>query len=231
MQSRPYGYTKAVDMWSLGCITFTLLTGYPWPSDFSDPQVEEVFDNCRISYRARDFIKRLLVIDDRLRMSTKEALAHGWFTNRSSRAALERLYKRCIADWKPRVREGEFVLNIDDLVREKLSRNSKWPAVLSPSASPQRLNLQLSQTLSDLHLPPHSRKITQQLAQETSDNLEDYVEFLISSPKCPNSVYHFEMCQCAECAKFLQTELVYPMLDLDERLDRVPTVRYMGTGV
>lgn len=81
-------YGKAVDMWSLGVITFSLLGGYP---PFDDREEHRLFDKIRsaqfsfhpkywnhVSKEAKDFITRLLVADPYVRMSAEAALWHPW---------------------------------------------------------------------------------------------------------------------------------------------------------
>ncbi|XP_025104057.1 titin homolog isoform X1 [Pomacea canaliculata] len=76
------------DMWSLGVVSYVLLSGY---SPFAGEEQHETFslvnnadydfdddvwDN--VSDEAKDFIKRLLIKDKKQRMTIDEALAHPW---------------------------------------------------------------------------------------------------------------------------------------------------------
>ena len=84
----PYG--KEVDLWSLGVITYLMLSG---SLPFDDKHDEEEIARKtvaepppykgsiwkKISPEARDFIKRLLEKDPKKRMNIKEALQHEWF--------------------------------------------------------------------------------------------------------------------------------------------------------
>lgn len=87
-QQRP---TNATDWWSLGCIIFELMYGYP---PFNDETPQLVFDNilaCRINWptlepeqdispAAKDLILRLLTVDPDRRLSTVEQIkAHPFF--------------------------------------------------------------------------------------------------------------------------------------------------------
>uniref|UniRef100_A0A8D0GPL5 Serine/threonine-protein kinase Chk2 n=1 Tax=Sphenodon punctatus TaxID=8508 RepID=A0A8D0GPL5_SPHPU len=83
------GYGRAVDCWSLGVILFVCLCGYP---PFNDQNVRlslkdqitrgeytfipEVWQH--VSDMALDLVKKLLVVDPRKRLTTKEALKHPW---------------------------------------------------------------------------------------------------------------------------------------------------------
>ncbi|KAI9347388.1 kinase-like domain-containing protein, partial [Obelidium mucronatum] len=83
---RKRGYGKEVDLWSIGVITYILLVGYP---PFYDQNNAVLFrqimsgkyefdrpwwDN--ISEDAKDFIRKLLVLDPRARLTARQALAH-----------------------------------------------------------------------------------------------------------------------------------------------------------
>lgn len=124
------GYTKAVDMWSLGCLTTVLLTG---GSPFLNPETMQYSESLSLSAnlemlesdrdwltvgaRAKDFVRRLLVLDETQRMTAKEALAHNWFANRAHRKGFEEVYARAIKGWRPRhrsIREGIIFQMTDD---------------------------------------------------------------------------------------------------------------------
>ncbi|KIW20500.1 hypothetical protein PV08_01075 [Exophiala spinifera] len=110
------GYTRAVDMWSVGCVTVVLLTG---GMAFSDPITnsysESLAADCnlkslqetpeweKIRERPKDFISQLLVLDEAARPSAEEALKHSWFSNELHRTDFEELYQRTIKHWNPRV--------------------------------------------------------------------------------------------------------------------------------
>ncbi|KAJ1336534.1 hypothetical protein BSLG_007318 [Batrachochytrium salamandrivorans] len=83
---RRQGYGKEVDLWSLGVITYILLCGYP---PFFDPNNVELFKKImtgkfefdspwwdNISEKAKDFVRRLLVLDPKQRYSAAQALSH-----------------------------------------------------------------------------------------------------------------------------------------------------------
>jgi len=81
-------YDKAVDLWSMGVITYVVLCGFPpfygknqaalfekilnADYDFPDPEWTN------ISEEAKDFIRNLLVIDVDKRYTTKQCLDHPW---------------------------------------------------------------------------------------------------------------------------------------------------------
>lgn len=82
------GHGKAVDMWSMGVITYTLLCGY---SPFRAENLSDLIDECRsghivfherywkdVSKDAKEFILSLLQTDPKKRATSEEALQHRW---------------------------------------------------------------------------------------------------------------------------------------------------------
>lgn len=88
------GHGFAVDMWSLGVITYTLLCGY---SPFRSENLADLIEECRagriifherywkdVSQDAKDFILTLLQPDPGKRVTSEEALTHSWLTGESA---------------------------------------------------------------------------------------------------------------------------------------------------
>lgn len=88
------GHGKAVDMWSLGVITYTLLCGY---SPFRSENLADLVDECRsgriifherywkdVSKDAKEFILNLLQPDPKRRATSQEALQHIWLTGETA---------------------------------------------------------------------------------------------------------------------------------------------------
>lgn len=82
------GHGKAVDMWSLGVITYTLLCGY---SPFRSENLDDLLAECQrgkiifhdkywkdVSQAAKDFIGRLLQVDPEKRATSYDALKDEW---------------------------------------------------------------------------------------------------------------------------------------------------------
>jgi serine/threonine protein kinase len=115
----PTGYTTAVDLWSLGVIIHGLLYGtheeltwYLHQGDFRH------LNTCTLSDLAKDFIKKLLCIDPKKRMTAKEAMEHRWLSNHEEK--LEVLYQKATKNWKGEsaiVLDG--ILNIDSDVEDE----------------------------------------------------------------------------------------------------------------
>ncbi|KKK22326.1 calcium/calmodulin-dependent protein [Aspergillus ochraceoroseus] len=88
------GHGKAVDMWSLGVITYTLLCGY---SPFRSENLTDLIEECRsgrvifherywhdVSKDAKDFILSLLQVNPANRPTSEVALKHPWLKGESA---------------------------------------------------------------------------------------------------------------------------------------------------
>lgn len=86
LAQKPYG--KAVDVWSIGVISYILLCGYPPFYDENDANLfaqilkgDFEFDSPYwddISDSAKEFISRLMCVDVEKRYTCRQALAHPW---------------------------------------------------------------------------------------------------------------------------------------------------------
>ena len=114
------GYTKAVDMWSLGCLITALFTGTSLfvnagKVSFRNPtmDIHLAAAKCDLSPldcsplwrhvdpRAKNLTKCLLVLDPEIRMTADEALQHPWFREGARKMDIEAFYNKVIASWKP----------------------------------------------------------------------------------------------------------------------------------
>ncbi|KAH7345870.1 kinase-like domain-containing protein [Pyrenochaeta sp. MPI-SDFR-AT-0127] len=132
------GYSKSVDMWSIGSVTATILTG---DVIFTDRKHPGYYDNPRavivslsaicdlsvldesyhplwsvVGDRPKSFIRGLLVLEEDERMTASEALAHPWFANECHAEDYEKLYERSIRDWEPHIKDFQLIENISKTV-------------------------------------------------------------------------------------------------------------------
>lgn len=127
------GYTRSVDMWSLGCLTTALLSGSSFFVNTQDSSyrrdsataVCQAAAKCDLSLldespvwecvqpQAKDFVKGLLKLDENARMNAKQALKHAWFTEGQRKAWLEEEYRQSIKGWFRTTSAADFVENLD----------------------------------------------------------------------------------------------------------------------
>ena len=82
------GYDHQVDVWSMGVIIYVLLCGFPPFYANNDAQLYAKIKACKYSFikphwdpiseSAKDFIRRMLVVDPKQRASIDELLKHPW---------------------------------------------------------------------------------------------------------------------------------------------------------
>jgi serine/threonine protein kinase len=109
-------------MWSVGIITGTLLSGRMlWAVQhsvrsetefrtavgalaaecdlgFLDDRQDRVWRN--VGSKPKDFIRKLVVLEEKQRMTAHEALKHPWFTNSCHAAAFTSVYEKAIRNWR-----------------------------------------------------------------------------------------------------------------------------------
>jgi len=153
LAQKPYG--KAVDVWSIGVISYILLCGYPPFYDESDANLfaqilkgEFEFDSPYwddISDSAKDFIRRLMCVDVNKRYTCREALQHPWISGNAASTK-----------------------NIHSSVSEQLKKNfakSRWRQAYNATAVIRQMrHLVLASsssrsTLGDDNSPSESREI------------------------------------------------------------------------
>ena len=86
LQQQPYG--KECDFWSIGVVTFILLSGTPPFYEEDNFALFEQIKNCQydfdvetwqvVSDEAKDFIKKVLVADPKSRLNCQQMLEHPW---------------------------------------------------------------------------------------------------------------------------------------------------------
>ena len=127
------GYTRSVDMWSLGCLTTALLSGSSFFVNTQDSSyrrdsaaaVCQAAAKCDLSLlddspvwecvqpQAKDFVRGLLKLDENARMNAKQALNHPWFTKGQRKAWLDEEYSQSIKGWFRTTSAADFVENLD----------------------------------------------------------------------------------------------------------------------
>lgn len=179
MQKHKSGYTKAVDMWSLGGVAATILSGTPLFVDSKDDNfkpnpdraiatlaaecdlahLDQSKDWQHVGERAKDFVRRLLVLNEMKRMTVKEALGHPWFTNEFHKNEFQAVYLRAIRHWKPRPTKADIIeiLDVDHAKEGPCSKRQR----LSPLSRPSK-----KQALLPIEPPyiPYHRHISERIS-------------------------------------------------------------------
>ena len=140
-----YGYSKAVDMWSIGSLASAILTGDVIFINRNDPefranpkrviltlaaqcnleQMDESPTWNDVGHRARDFVRKLLVLNENQRLTAEEALQHRWFTVKRHRLLFESVYEKSIRGWHPSPKDLDIVEDLDVLLARTESQPTK----------------------------------------------------------------------------------------------------------
>lgn len=168
---RQPGYTKAVDMWSLGCLTTALITGTSIFVNTQDSEFRQdsttavtkaaakcdltVLDDSptwqRVSSRAVGFVKQLLKLDESTRLSAERALKHEWFTDTKGKTTLEEAYSEMIKGWTRTTPGWDFIEDLGPYLDQKHCR-SRFDFVPGKKSKPPSAR-QLSSRLPKNHSP------------------------------------------------------------------------------
>lgn len=133
-------YSKAVDCWSIGVITYILLSGYP---PFYDEKETRLFSKImraeyafhspywdNISESAKDFIRNMLEKNPKMRFTSEQALRHPWIKGETAcsndiyQSVCEQFQKNFKSKWK-RAFNAAVVVNH----MKKLQLSHSEPAV------------------------------------------------------------------------------------------------------
>ena len=126
------GYSSAIDLWSIGCVSALMLTGsLAFNHRDGDQDIGQINSRSVSAYdltqidrgkqdwevvqkRAREFVMSLLVLQEDKRSTAKRALEHSWFTNHICAEGYDAVYENAIRDWKPSTTPKEdIIVNID----------------------------------------------------------------------------------------------------------------------
>jgi len=144
LAQKPYG--KAVDVWSIGVISYILLCGYPPFYDENDANLfaqilkgEFEFDSPYwddISEEAKDFIRSLMCVNVETRLTCHSALEHSWITGKQSErnihATVSEQLKKNFA--KSRWRQAYNAIAVSRQMKLLALNSSKTSASREPSA-------------------------------------------------------------------------------------------------
>ncbi|MCJ1247299.1 hypothetical protein MMC30_004513 [Trapelia coarctata] len=190
---RVKGYTKAVDLWSLGCVTATLLTGATPFSSFRKPAdrrtsyevIMEAAVKCDLnnlnmskqwrlaSREAKDFVERLLVLDETARMTAREGLCHKWYED--WRKDFDEVYSFSLKNYKPRMQMPNVVEKIDpqDAVNKARKEVSRVRKTRIRTCKPIEAHYRpLHRNIDQLLAPPRVRPTLPPIAEEPSKPLD-----------------------------------------------------------
>jgi serine/threonine protein kinase len=126
------GYSSAIDLWSVGCVSALMLTGsLAFNHRDGDQDIGQINSRSVSAYdldqigqgkhswegvpkKARKFVMSLLVLQEDKRSTAKKALEHDWFTNDICAERFDAVYQKSIRDWKPSTtHKDDIVVNID----------------------------------------------------------------------------------------------------------------------
>ncbi|KAL9090172.1 MAG: hypothetical protein Q9165_005452 [Trypethelium subeluteriae] len=150
-----FGYSKAVDMWSIGSIAAVLLTGDVMFTNRADPEYSKnpakvilaLAAECDldqmnkdpawevVGHRAKDFIRKLLVLDENERLTATKALQHRWFSNRKHCLLFDSVYQKSIRGWQFRPQNLDLVENLDFLMEDNLPETKAANATENTASS------------------------------------------------------------------------------------------------
>uniref|UniRef100_A0A672I7X4 Protein kinase domain-containing protein n=1 Tax=Salarias fasciatus TaxID=181472 RepID=A0A672I7X4_SALFA len=130
--------TTATDMWSVGVMTYVLLSGLnPFAAESTTKMIENI-SNCEyvfdseafkdISLEAMDFVDRLLVKDQKLRMTAHEALEHPWL-----KMKIEHVSNKAIRTLRHRRYYQYLVKRVDTIVSAARVASTQAPSMKSPT--------------------------------------------------------------------------------------------------
>lgn len=127
-------------MWSVGCVTAAILIGRPAfaTSQRSEDRQEsaaavvaaaakydpQVLDDIEIwgdiGIQPKDFIRRLLVLDEQARLTADQALMHDWFSQQDDGQAMLTRYNQAVDGWRPSWPGWDFKEELDAFIDRRI---------------------------------------------------------------------------------------------------------------
>ncbi|KAJ6107648.1 hypothetical protein N7523_008971 [Penicillium sp. IBT 18751x] len=164
------GYSKSIDLYSLGCVTATLLMGFlptreshrkfDHNGDEQKGLTKELSQNGIVGY-SQNFIKELLVLDEKQRMNVKQALRHQWFESLPGRDELERRYQVAVDQWVPRPRSDPSIVTLADLEAFQNSAGQAYTLYTRPGERLQGYKFfKIDACISHFSITGHSSQVT-----------------------------------------------------------------------
>ncbi|KZC13366.1 Calcium/calmodulin-dependent protein kinase type 1 [Dufourea novaeangliae] len=149
LAQKPYG--KAVDVWSIGVISYILLCGYPPFYDENDAVLfaqilkgEFEFDSPfwdDISDSAKDFIHKLICVNVEERYTCKQALAHPWISgnaasNKNIHGTVSEQLRKNFAKsrWKQAYHAATVIRQMQRLALNSGQQQQQGPGSTGPSS-------------------------------------------------------------------------------------------------
>ncbi|XP_076231515.1 calcium/calmodulin-dependent protein kinase I isoform X3 [Calliopsis andreniformis] len=149
LAQKPYG--KAVDVWSIGVISYILLCGYPPFYDENDANLfaqilkgEFEFDSPYwddISDSAKDFIHKLMCVNVEERYTCKQALAHPWISgnaasNKNIHGTVSEQLRKNFAKsrWKQAYHAATVIRQMQRLALNSGQQQQQGPGSTGPSS-------------------------------------------------------------------------------------------------
>lgn len=137
-------YTSKVDVWSMGCLLFAMLSGtVPFLDAYGPPELQQQIKEARYNFKARcwinvsksarELIRKMLRKEPELRLSIDEVLNNHWLRDPKAISRVQRLY-----------RLDETIMTVSDELEQTMTNISlvdrqKSPIVNQPPTKRPRL--------------------------------------------------------------------------------------------
>ena len=211
------GYTRAVDMWAIGCVSVVLLTG---GLAFFDPNTgsysERLAKACDLDYlrkstewqcvrsRPKSFVESLLIRDEAQRMTAEQALSHEWFSNEIHDTDFHDLYQRCIKHWRPTIPKAPLVKFLDNSIVKNLGCSREYLCQINkkhPSRS--RTNMPVDAPLKPFPMAMHKalqpqRGVKPAVSEEVSLAIKNTWKAKLTPSTVPRTK-HKKVCEATSC--------------------------------